>query len=105
MRLNLEGSAARPGTATLAVSGIIDWSTIDQFRDALSQYVSSPRPDLLLDLTGLLSWSGEAQLMLAHATVEARLHGGRIVVFGLAPIPSWEATGSGFPALGLALSA
>jgi anti-anti-sigma regulatory factor len=102
MRLNLEGSTVRPGTAILAVSGIIDWSTIDQFRVALSRYVSHPRSDLLLDLSGLLSWSAEAQLVLAHATVEARLHGGRIAVFGLAPIPSWEATGSGLPDLDLA---
>jgi anti-anti-sigma regulatory factor len=103
VRLNLDGSTVPPGTAVLAVSGIIDWSTINQFRVALSHYVSRPRPDLLLDLTGLLSWSAEAQLILAHATVEARLHGGRIVVLGLAPIPSWQATGSGLPDLGLAL--
>ena len=42
-------------------------------------------------------------IALARATMEARLHGGRIGVFGLAPIPTWEATGSGLPDLALAL--
>jgi hypothetical protein len=40
--------------------------------------------------------------MLQRAVGQARLHGGRIVVFGLAPIPRWEATGWGLPGLELA---
>jgi anti-anti-sigma regulatory factor len=102
VRLNLYSPPVGSGPAVLAVAGIIDWSTIGQFRVALSQYVSHAQPDLLLDLTGLLSWSAEAQLALEHAAVEARLHGGRVVVFGLAPIPKWEATGFGLPDLELA---
>jgi anti-anti-sigma regulatory factor len=102
VRLNLEGSVVGSGRTLLAVTGIIDWSTIGQFRDVLSRYVSCSRPDLLLDLTGLLSWSPEAQAVLQQAVGQARLHGGRIVVFGLAPIPRWEATGSGLPGLKLA---
>ncbi len=102
MRLNLEGSVVGSGRALLAVNGIIDWSTIGQFRDALSRYSSCPRPDLLLDLTELLSWSSEAQAVLERAVAQARVQGGRIVVFGLAPIPRWEATGRGIPGLKLA---
>ena len=78
MRLNLESGRAGSSTAPLVVTGIIDWSTIAQFRAGLSRLVSGPRPDLLVDFTGLLSWSPEAQRVLAAATGEARLHGGRL---------------------------
>src|SRR5215472_11313788 len=40
--------------------------------------------------TGLLSWSAEAQAVLARAGGRARLQGGRLAVFGLAPIPAWQ---------------
>lgn len=101
MRLNLDASVVGSGTALLTVTGVIDWSTIGQFRVALSRYAPHSRPDLLLDLTGLLSWCPEAQAALEHATSQARLDGGRIVAFGLAPIPEWEATGSGLPGVAL----
>jgi len=71
MRLNLESGRAGSSTALLVVTGIIDWSTIAQFRAGLSRLVSGPRPDLLVDFTGLLSWSPEAQQVLAAATGEA----------------------------------
>jgi anti-anti-sigma regulatory factor len=91
MRLNLESGLVGSSTALLVVTGVIDWSTIAQFRAGLSRLVSGPRPDVLVDFTGLLSWSPEAQQMLAAATGEARLHGGRLVMAGLAPIPAWQA--------------
>ena len=37
--------------------------------------------------------------MLAGATGEARRHSGRLVMFGLAPIPAWQAGDSGLPGL------
>jgi anti-anti-sigma regulatory factor len=99
VRLNLESSVVGSSTA-LVVTGIIDWSTIAQFRADLSQYVSRPRPDIRMDLSGLLSWSPEAQALLARAIGKARLQGGRLVVSGLAPIPQWEASGSRLPGIG-----
>lgn len=99
MRLNLKGSVVGPSAALLVVAGIIDWSTIGQFRTSLSRYVVRPRPDILVDFTGLLSWSPQAQAALVHAIGQARLHGGRLRFFGLPSIPSWEARGSGLPGL------
>jgi anti-anti-sigma regulatory factor len=98
VRLNLESSVVGSSTA-LVVTGIIDWSTIAQFRAGLSRYVSRPRPDIQVDLTGLLSWSPEAQAVLVRAVGKARQRGGRLVVFGLAPIPEWEAKGSRLPGI------
>jgi len=97
MRLNLETGLVGSSTAVLFVTGIIDWSTIAQFRAGLSRLTSGLRPDVLVDFTGLLSWSAEAQQVLAAATGEARLHGGRLVMTGLSPIPTWQA-GDGDPA-------
>jgi hypothetical protein len=91
MRLNLENSLVGSSTMLLVVSGVIDWSTIAQFRAGLSRLMSCPRPDILVDFAGLLSWSREAQEVLAGAAGEARLHGGRLVSSGLAPIPVWAA--------------
>ncbi len=99
MRLNLESSLVGSSATRLVVTGVIDWSTISQFRAGLSRLVSCPRPDILVDFAGLLSWSPEAQEVLAGATGEARLHGGRLVMFGLAPIPAWQAGDSDLPAL------
>ncbi len=99
MRLNLESNLVGSSTTLLVVTGIIDWSTITQFRARLSRLVSCPRPNILVDFAGLLSWSPEAQEALAGATGEARLHGGRLVMFGLAPIPAWQAGDSGLPGL------
>jgi anti-anti-sigma regulatory factor len=99
MRLNLESGPVGSSTALLVVTGIIDWSTIAQFRARLSRLVFSPRPDVLVDFTGLLSWSPEAQQVLAAATGEASLHGGRLVMSGLAPIPAWQAGDCDLPGL------
>jgi anti-anti-sigma regulatory factor len=99
MRLNVESGLVGSSTALLVVTGVIDWSTIAQFRAGLSRLVSGPRPDVLVDFTGLLSWSAEAQQMLAAATGEARLRGGRLVVSGLAPIPAWQAGNCDLPGL------
>jgi anti-anti-sigma regulatory factor len=99
MRLNLESGPVRSSTASLVVTGVIDWSTITQFRAGLSRLVSGPRPDVLVDFTGLLSWSPEAQQVLTAATGEARLHGGRLVMSGLAPIPAWQAGDGDLPGL------
>jgi anti-anti-sigma regulatory factor len=99
MRLNLESGLVESSAVLLNVTGVIDWSTIAQFRAALSQLVSGPRPKVLVDFTGLLSWSPEAQQVLAAATGEARLHGGRLVMSGLAPIPAWQARGCDLPGL------
>jgi anti-anti-sigma regulatory factor len=93
MRLNVESSVVGSSTTLLIVAGIIDWSTIAQFQAALARSISGPRTAILLDFTGLLSWSPEAQAVLARATGQARLHGGRLVVSGLAPIPAWQADG------------
>lgn len=93
MRLNVESSVVGSSATLLVVAGIIDWSTIAQFRAALARLASRPRPAIVVDFTGLLSWSAEAQAVLARATGQARLEGGRLVVFGLAPIPAWQADG------------
>ena len=98
MRLNLESGLAG-SSAVLLVTGVIDWSTITQFRVGLSRLVSGPRPDVRVDFTGLLSWSPEAQQVLAAATGEARLHGGRLVMSGLEPIPAWQAGDCDLPGL------
>ncbi len=103
MRLNLESGLAGSSTALLVVTGVIDWSTIAQFRAGLSRLVSCPRPDVLVDFAGLLSWSPEAQQVLAAATGEARLHGGRLAMSGLAPIPAWQAGDCDLPGLGSVL--
>jgi anti-anti-sigma regulatory factor len=99
MRLNLESDLAGTPAVLLIVTGVIDWSTITQFRAGLSRLVSGPRPDVLVDFTGLLSWSPEAQQVLAAATGEARLHGGRLAMSGLAPIPAWQAGDCDLPGL------
>ena len=99
MRLNLESDYVESPAVLLVVTGIIDWSTIAQFRTGLSRLVSGPRPDVLVDFTGLLSWSPEAQQLLAAATGEARLHGGRLVTSGLSPIPAWQAGECDLPGL------
>jgi anti-anti-sigma regulatory factor len=99
MRLNLETGLVGSSETLLVVIGVIDWSTIAQFRAGLSRLVSGPRPDILVDLAGLLSWSPEAQQVLAAATGEARLHGGRLVMSGLAPIPAWQAGDCDLPDL------
>jgi anti-anti-sigma regulatory factor len=99
MRLNLETSLAGSSPALLIVTGVIDWSTLTQFRAGLSRLVSGSRPDVLVNFTGLLSWSPEAQQVLAAATGEARLHGGQLVMSGLAPIPAWQAGDCDLPGL------
>ena len=99
MRLNLESGLAGSPAVLLVVTGVIDWSTIAQFRAGLSRLVSGPRPDVLVDFTGLLSWSPEAQEVLAAATGEARLHGGRLAMSGLAPVPAWQAGDCDLPGL------
>ena len=99
MRLELESTLLGPSGSHLAVSGIIDWSTIARFRARLSECVSPPRPDVVVDLSGLLSWSREAQVAVREATTEALLRGGRLVVIGLPAIPRWEARDSTLPIL------
>jgi anti-anti-sigma regulatory factor len=99
MRLNLESGPVESSAVLLNVRGVIDWSTIAQFRAGLSRLVSGPRPDVLVDFTGLLSWSSEAQQVLAAATGEARMHGGRLMISGLAPIPAWQAGDCDLPGL------
>ena len=49
MRLNLENSPVGSSTMLLVVSGVIDWSTIAQFRAGLSRLMSCPRPDILVE--------------------------------------------------------
>src|SRR6266508_4690977 len=93
MRLDMDGSVVGPATTMLVVTGIIDWSTIERFRARLAACVARPRPNVLVDLTGVLSWSLEAQAVLAHADLRARLKGGRLAAFGLAPVPTWQASG------------
>ena len=99
MRLNLESDFLESSAVLLVVTGVIDWSTLAQFRAGLYRLLSCPRPDILVDFAGLLSWSLEAQEVLAGATGEAHLNGGRLVTFGLAPIPAWQAGDSGLPGL------
>ena len=99
MRLNLEHSLVGSSATLLVVTGIIDWSTIAQFQAGLSRLMSCPRPDIVVDFAGLLSWSREAQDVLAGAAREARLHGGRLMSSGLAPIPVWQAGDCDLPGL------
>jgi anti-anti-sigma regulatory factor len=99
MRLDLESTAVGPSVSHLVVTGIIDWSTIARFRARLSECVSPPRPDVLVDLSGLLSWSPEAQVALHRATTAARMRGGQLVVIGLPPIPRWQTRDSALPIL------
>src|ERR1700681_4687314 len=99
MRLNLQSGLAGSSPALLDVTGVIDWSTIAQLRDGLSRLVSRPPQHVLLASAGLLSWSREAQQVLAAATGEARLHGGWLVMSGLAPIPAWQAGDCDLPGL------
>ena len=98
MRLNLESSLVGSSTM-LVVGGVIDWSTIAQFQAGLSRLMSYQRPDIMVDFAGLLSWSREAQEVLAGAAREARLHGGQLVSSGLAPIPVWQAGDCDLPGL------
>jgi anti-anti-sigma regulatory factor len=97
VRLNLQYTTAPPHAGQLAVSGIVDWTTIDSFRAGLSRFRQSLHPDGLVDLTGLLSWSPQAQTALAGAIWAAQLHGGHLTVVGLQPIPAWQARHSGLP--------
>src|ERR1700733_14124660 len=99
MRLNMESDNVESSAVLLVVTGVIDWSTIAQFRVGLSRLVSGPRPDVLVDFTGLLSWSAEAQQLLAAATGEARLHGGRVVTSGLSPPPGGRGGPGALPGL------
>ena len=99
MRLNMESGPVGSSAVLLVVAGVIDWSTIAQFRAGLSRLVLGPRPDVLVDFTGLLSWSPEAQQLLAAATGEARLHGGQLATSGLSPIPAWQAGDCDLPGL------
>jgi anti-anti-sigma regulatory factor len=94
MRLNVESSVVGASTTMLVVSGVIDWSTIDQFRAGL-RHVSGPRSAVLVDLTGVLSWSPQAQAALIAAMTRARLQGGRLATFGLAQLPSEQARSTG----------
>jgi anti-anti-sigma regulatory factor len=95
MRLNVDSSVVGSSTALLVVTGVIDWSTITQFRAILAPHVAGPRSDTLVDLSGLLSWSSPAQAALVGAMTRARLQGGRLAVFGLAAIPAGQARRSG----------
>jgi anti-anti-sigma regulatory factor len=97
VRLNLLYTSTPLHTGHLAVSGIVDWSTINSFRAGLSHFRQTRRPDGLVDLTGLLSWSPQAQAALAGAIWAAQLHGGHLTVVGLQPIPAWQARDSGLP--------
>jgi anti-anti-sigma regulatory factor len=99
MRLNMASGPVGPSAVRLVVAGVIDWSTIAQFQAGLARLVSGSRPDVLVDFAGLLSWSPEAQQLLAAATGEARLHGGRLVMSGLPPIPAWQAGDCDLPGL------
>jgi anti-anti-sigma regulatory factor len=99
MRLDLESIAVGPSASQLVVTGVVDWSTIAGFRARLSACVAPPRPDVSVDLAGLLSWSREAQAALVGASMTARLRGGRLVVVGLPPIPRWEAGDCALPTL------
>jgi anti-anti-sigma regulatory factor len=99
MRLDLDSVVVGPSASHLDVTGIIDWSTIARFRAQLHDCVAPPRPDVLVDLTGLLSWCPEAQAVLRRASMAARLRGGQLTVVGLPPIPRWEAKDSGLPVL------
>jgi anti-anti-sigma factor len=95
MRLNVDSSVVGSSTTLLVVSGVIDWSTVTQFRSSLSPHVCRPKSNVLVDLTGLLSWSSPAQAALVGAIAQARLQDGRLAVFGLGPVPARQAESSG----------
>jgi anti-anti-sigma factor len=94
MRLKVGTSVAGSST-TVVVTGVIDWSTVGQFRAALAPWVSGPEPDVLVDLSGLLSWSCPGQAVLVSAATQARLRGGRLAAFGLSPVAHEQVHGSG----------
>lgn len=95
MRLNIDDEARELPTPALVIVGIIDWSTLEQFRSALSRRLTGPRPRLVVDFSGMLSWSPQAQHVLALAASAARLHGGQLEVTGLTTVPRWQANSSG----------
>lgn len=95
MRLSIEDEARESSAPVLVIAGIIDWSTLEQFRSALSQRLAGPRPNAVVDFSGMLSWSPQAQRVLARAAMGARLQGGHLEVFGLKRIPRWQAKTSG----------
>jgi anti-anti-sigma regulatory factor len=96
VRLHIERSVVGP-SIHVAIGGILDWSTLPRFRRELDELVAVPYPSVLLDLSGLISWSSQAQLALVRAMARARLNGGELAVSELNPIPSWEAEGSMVP--------
>ena len=95
MRLSIDDEVGESSTPVLVVAGIIDWSTLEQFRAALALRLTGPRPQVVVDFSGMLSWSPQAQHVLARAAMGARLHGGQLEVFGLNRIPRWQAKTSG----------
>jgi len=95
MRLSIEDEVRESSTPVLVIAGIIDWSTLEQFRSALYHRLTGPQPSAVVDFSGMLSWSPQAQHVLATAALGARLHGGHLEVFGLNRIPRWQAKTSG----------
>jgi hypothetical protein len=81
----------------MTVSGVIDWSTIRQFSTGLTGVLPLPGHSVVVDFTGLLSWSAEAQVMVVGAILEARLRGGELAIVGLQSVPAWQARDSGLP--------
>ena len=96
MRLNIEQHVVE-SRVHVVITGVIDWSTLDQFREALRDLVSGPHPDIELDVSGLVSWSHEARILLVRAASRARLQGGDLVVSEMKAVPRWEADGSMLP--------
>lgn len=96
MRLNIEQRVVG-STVHVVISGVIDWSTIAQFRDVLRGLVARPCPDVRMDVSGLISWCPEAQVLLVRSASRARLNGGDLVLSELNAVARWEADGSMLP--------
>jgi anti-anti-sigma regulatory factor len=89
MRLNIEEKTVG-ATVVVRITGVVDWSTLAQFRRKLRALVSRPDPHVRLDVRGVIFWSPEARVVLQRYIARARLRGGEIAVSGLSSLPRWE---------------
>jgi hypothetical protein len=74
-------------TAAVRMTGVVDWSTLAQFRRALLALVSGPDLKVRLDVAGVVFSSPEARLFLSRYITRARRRGSDVVVSGFAGAP------------------
>lgn len=96
MRLQIEQSNSG-SVVQVTVRGVLDWSTVPQFRDVMRTLASSNHRLVRLDMSGLISWSPDAQQVVRRSVARARRRGQDVVVSGLSSITRWEAEGCPLP--------